>query len=167
MERAMKERGLTRLLEEIKNLVLLRRFRARNRMKEFLQRLEEGVTDDILKVLLELMSLVFLIDRDFRRNIEGFKATYVFKDYAGLAYTLVRFKNNKMYVKRQKEDNPTFTLRYKDGHSLFKLLLSDSPNVLKAMLDQEVDFQGNINYINKFAYMAIHLKLKALGQLPE
>jgi len=37
--------------------------------------------------------------------------------------------------------------------------------VLDAMLNQEVDFDGNLNYINKFAYMAMRLKLMAMGKV--
>lgn len=119
--------------------------------------------ENIMDVLLTLMGLVLRLDKNYRRNIEGFNAVYVFTDKAGDFYSAAIFKDNKLTVTNNKVENPTFTLIFKDDESLIKLLFSGAPDILNAMLNQEVDFDGNINYMSKFAYMALHLVLGLTG----
>ena len=82
-----------------------------------------------------------------------------------MAYVAAEFKNNKLKVKQKQAEHFELMLTFNDGHSLFKLLLSESPDILDAVLNQEVDFSGNINYLNKFAYMAMRLRLMAMGKM--
>ncbi|MDR0294271.1 MAG: SCP2 sterol-binding domain-containing protein [Oscillospiraceae bacterium] len=147
------------------NRLLFRRTRRNRYFDKLTACVEEGVTDAFLTILLNLMSLALLIDPKYRRNIRDFEAQYIFKDKTGRVYVTAVFKNNKMRVRQKKADNPNLTLIFKDGASLFKLLLSGSPDILSALLNQEVDFTGNINYLNKFAYMAMHLWLTVTGKL--
>lgn len=143
------------------NRLLFRQLRADRCFKKLLLCIEEGATDIFLKTLLNLMSLVICLDPSFRRNINNFKAKYVFKDKPSMVYIVAEFKNNKLKIHKKRVENSELTLIFKDGESLFKLLLSDAPDILNAVLNQEVDFYGNINHLNKFAYMAMHLKLMA------
>lgn len=119
--------------------------------------------ENVMDALLKLMGLVLRLDKNYRRNIEGFNATYVFTDKAGDFYSAAIFKDNRLTVTGKKVENPTFTLIFKDNGSLIKLLFSGAPDILNAMLNQEVDFDGNINYMSKFAYMALHLVLGLTG----
>lgn len=146
------------------NRLLFRQFRADRYFDKLLLCIEEGASDIFLKVLLNLMSLVICLDPSFRSNIKNFEAKYVFKDKPSMVYIVADFKNNKLKIRKKRVENPELTLIFKDGESLFKLLLSDAPDILNAVLNQEVDFCGNINYLNKFAYMAMHLKLIATGK---
>ena len=152
------------VLQRISNRLLFRKTRADRYFGKLLTCIEERVTDDFLNVLLNLMSLVLLTDPKYRRNILDFEAKYVFKDQSGLVYVTTDFKNNKMTVRHKHIDDSKLTLIFKNGASLFKLLMSEPPDILSALLDQEVDFIGNINYLNKFAYMATRLRLMALGR---
>jgi hypothetical protein len=141
------------------NLVFFRSIRQKNAVKDLLECLEEEVADGFLEILLEVMRLTFFVDKDFRRNIENFSARYVFQDKSGEVYVVAVFDNNRLTVSKRTVENPTFTLIFRDGNSLIKFLLSPSPDILNALLNQEIDFFGNINYINKFAYLAMHLKM--------
>lgn len=114
-------------------------------------------------LVLELLSLSFLLNKNFRKNIANFTADYVFTDKAQDFYVRASFKNEKMHVTRKKLDNPTFALIFKDTASFFKLITSKEPDLLNAMLNQDIEFTGNINYINKFAYMGQHLVLSITG----
>jgi hypothetical protein len=145
------------------NLLLFRSIRQKKAKNRFLESLENGVADDILQLLLDVMSLTLLVDKKFRKNIENFSGCYVFQDKTGKVYVVANFDKNKLKVSAKKIDIPTFTLIFRDGNSLIKFLLSPSPDILNALLNQEIDFFGNINYINKFAYMAMHLKLAVSG----
>lgn len=117
----------------------------------------------VMDILLMLMGLVLRIDKDYRRNIENFNAVYVFTDKAGDFYSAAVFKDNRLTVTSKRVENPTFTLVFRDDQALVKLLFSGAPDILNAMLNQEVDFEGNINYMSKFAYMALHLVLGLTG----
>jgi hypothetical protein len=141
------------------NLLFFRRMRQKNAIKNMLECLEEQSADGFLDILLEVMSLTFFVDKKFRENIDGFSGRYVFEDKSGKVYVAAVFRNNKLSVSNKKIEDPTFTLIFRDGHSLIKFLLSPSPDILNALLNQEIDFFGNINYINKFAYLAMHLKM--------
>lgn len=131
--------------------------------KKLLDIIEGKLTESVIDILLKLMSVVFAIDKNYRRNIEGFNAVYVFTDKNNDYYSVASFMNGKLKVSSKKVENPTFSLIFRNNSSLVKLLFSGAPDILKAMLDQEVDFIGNINYINKFAFMALHLVLELTG----
>jgi len=132
----------------------------------------EFAADAFLTILLNLMALVLCFNRDYNRsNIKDFKAKYVFMDKSKKLYVTAEFKKtwllkrDVLKVRQKQMKNPDFTLKFKNGRSFFKLIFSDTPDVLDAMLNQEVDFDGNLNYINKFAYMAMRLKLMAMGKV--
>jgi hypothetical protein len=136
---------------------LLKRFAS-----EFSKNMSAGKADAFLTVLLKLMALFFIISPNYRRNINGFEATYVFTDTSGRLYVAAEFRNNRLYVRQRLTETFDFKLTFTDGRALFKLLLSPAPDVLDAVLNQQVDFTGNINYLNKFAYMAVSLQQVAL-----
>lgn len=131
--------------------------------KELLDAVEGRITENVLDIVLNLMRLLFVLDRDFRKNIRGFEATYVFTDQEGGFYVTAKFYNGRMIVGNKKEEAPSFTLRFRDNEALIKLLFSGSADILNAVLNQMVDFQGNVNYICKFGYMALHILLQITG----
>lgn len=132
--------------------------------KRLLDCIEGRVIDDVLDILLKLMGLMFYLDHDYRRNIENFQATYVFTDYNGDFYTAVDFDNGKLKVSKETVSKPTFKLIFRDSNALIKVLFQGASDILEAMLNQEVDFEGNINYMGKFGYMALHPVLELTGQ---
>jgi hypothetical protein len=147
------------LLRSFSNLLFFRKSRWKRVLQDLSACLEEQAADDFLEILLKVMSLTFFVDKDFRQNIEGFSAQYVFKDKQGAVYAAAVFGGNKLKVSNRKIEQPTFTLIFRDGNSLIKFLLSPAPDILNALLNQEIDFFGNINYINKFAYLAMYLRM--------
>jgi len=114
--------------------------------------------DLFLGILLQAMRAKFIVDAEYRKNIKNFTAQYVFKDRSAKICQVAHFANGKMRVSTKEPENPTFTLVFRDGKALLSLLFSPAPDVLNALLNQEVDFTGNINYLNKFAYMALLAK---------
>lgn len=132
--------------------------------KQLLDCIEGNVIDNVLDTLLKLMGLMFQLDRDYRKNIENFQATYVFTNFNGDFYTAVEFNNGKMKISNKKVAEPTFKLIFRDNNALISVLLQGASDILKAMLNQEVDFEGNINYMSKFGYMALHPILELTGR---
>ena len=132
--------------------------------KHLLECMEGAVIDNVLEMLLKLMGLMFWLDSDYRKNIENFQASYVFTDYDGDFYTAVHFDNGNMKVSSKKVSKPTFKLIFRDSNALINVLLRGASDILDAMLKQEVDFEGNINYMSKFGYMALHPILELTGK---
>jgi len=124
--------------------------------------LSRVIADRFLIVLLRIMSLMLKIDANYRKNIRGFSAEYLFIDGQSGLHIAAIFKDNKLKVRKKQISNPAVTLVFKDGEAIMKLLLSYPPNIFEAALNQEIDFKGNLNYLIKFAYMALTLRNMAL-----
>ena len=152
---------LTAFLRGAANRLLFRVFRTKQGMGRLRYMLRGEITERLLVVLLRVMSLVFLIDAEYRKNIENFEATYVFSDIKSHLYLVAIFRNNRLKIRRRPVLEPTFTLIFKDGKVLMKLLFSKSTNILDLILKQDVEFKGSINYLGKFIYMALKLKQMA------
>jgi hypothetical protein len=150
------------IIQNCVNRLMFRQTRANRYFEEFRLCIEGKAGNKFLFILLNLMSLVLLVDPKFRMNVKGFNGKYVFKDKSNNMYIAAEFKNNLIKVRKKRVENYNVMLDFKDGRALFKLLLSESPDILDAVLNQEVEFSGNINYLNKFAYMAMSLRLMAM-----
>jgi len=151
------------MFEKILNWLLLRPLRAKRLRKRFLQCLESEVAEEFLEMLLKLMSLVFFLDRDFRRNIKDFKGRYLFKSRDNSITVAVVFKGNRMRVCEKEIKDTDVTVIFRNGRALMGYLLSPKPDILGSLLRQDVTFNGNLNYVYKFAYMAKRLQLTATG----
>ncbi len=119
------------------------------------------VVDELLYFLLNAMSLLFILDKEFRKNISGFRATYVicsedktidvsavFKEV-----TVLFRKQDGMEVKDTIDENPTTMVKFKDGKTMVRFLLAENPDVLAGMLNNQLSVSGNLNYLFKFVYM--------------
>jgi hypothetical protein len=126
--------------------------------------LESELAEGFLELLLSLMGVVFTLDRDFRRNIEGFEAAYLFRSMDGAVTVAALFHDGELEVREEEIASPTVTVTFRDAKALAHLLLAPKPDILGAMLRQEVSPEGNLNYLYKFAYLAKRLQLMATGE---
>lgn len=134
-------------------------------MNKFSDCLLSEFAEDFLQLLLGLMSIGFLVDRDFRKNIEGFNGRYQFKSKDGHINVAALFADNRLEVREDDISNPDITIYFKDGKALMSYLLTPKPDILGSILHQEVSLDGNLNYLYKFAFMAKRLQLMAAGAL--
>lgn len=79
------------------------------------------------------------------------KSAPVYPEYIGLAIW------SELETITTRKANP-MRLTKADAETLNK-----EPDILQAMLNQDIAFTGNINYMNKFGYMAQHLLLRITG----
>lgn len=128
--------------------------------RAFIKCLRDEALDLSLELLLGFMRLYLLVDPSFRRNIEQFEARYSFKSTDGRIDAGIIFSESKMKVVRGAIDNAHIAVVFKDGPALKKFLFAPEPDIIGAILNNEVSYTGNLNYLSKFAYMAKHLKLK-------
>ncbi len=122
--------------------------------------------EDFLELLLGLMSVVFLLDSDFRKNIDGFTGRYQFRSRDGCIAVAALFADGTLEVREEEISDPHITILFKDGKALMGYLLTPKPDILGSMLRQEVSLDGNLNYLYKFAFMAKRLQLMATGGAP-
>ena len=138
-------------------------------LKLALKRLEKCLSlemaEEFLKILLEVMRLAFFFDHDYRKNIEGFSGSYLFRSSDHAIAVSATFSGGEMDISEEEVLNPNVTVIFKDGKALMNFLLSGNPDILGSMLRQEVSPEGNLNYLYKFAYMARRLQLMAGGQV--
>jgi hypothetical protein len=135
--------------------VLLRRSLGRLR-----KGIEAGALDFFLETLLRIMGLVFLLDKDYGKNIDGFVARYSFRSRDGRIAASAVFDGDRMKVKRGALEETNVTVTFRDGKALKEYLFSDNPDIIGSILDNSVTYDGNLNYLAKFAYMARNLQLR-------
>jgi len=132
-------------------------------LNKFIGCMESELAEDFLKILLELMGVVLLIDSDYRKNIIGFKGRYQFRSSDGAITVAALFDNDELCVDEAVIEKPDISVTFANGKALMNYLLSPKPDVLGSMLRQEVRLEGNLNYLYRFAYMAKRLQLMATG----
>ncbi len=137
----------------------------KNRLKKLKAEIETEVAgealDKLLFLLLKAMGLLFLVDKEYRKNIKDFNATYVicsrdkkidvsaiFKKVHGLFS-----EKDGMEVRDVIVENPTTTVTFRDGKAMAEFLLSGNPDVIAGMLDNQLSVSGNLNYLFKFVYL--------------
>ena len=116
------------------------------------------LAEEFLKTLLTLMSIVFVVNRDYRRNIEGFTGRYQFLSKDGQLTMAAVFRDGRMEVLERRIADPHITVTFRDGRTLINFLITPRQDILGAMLRHDVVTRGNLNYLNKFAYMAKQLQ---------
>lgn len=132
-------------------------------LKKFADSVSSEFAEDFLRLLLSLMSVVFMFDHQFRGNIESFNGRYQFKSKDGQIKLAALFGNNRLEVEEKEIPDPNITILFKDGKALMNFLLTPKPDILGSMLHQEISLNGNLNYLYKFAFMAKRLQLMATG----
>lgn len=115
--------------------------------------------EEFLQVLLNLMSLTFAADSEFRENIENFEGRYLFRSEDGQVTMAAIFTKGKMAVEEAMIEDPDITITFRSGRILLNFILSPRQDILGSMLRQEVKTEGNLNYLYKFGFLAKQLQL--------
>lgn len=122
------------------------------------------VTDEFLEMLLKGMDIAFFISGSYRKNIEGFRGRYLFKTADGTVAASVIFKDRDMEVKDDAIDDWDVMVTFENHTALRNFLFSRNQDILNSILSNEVEVEGNLNYIYKFGFMARDLA-KRVGAL--
>lgn len=127
--------------------------------KNFRDVFSSRVAENFLETLLNLMKIVFVVNPDYRRNIENFKGRYQFLSKDERLKVGVVFGGGRMKVVDEKIERPDITIAFRDGRTLLDFIFSPRQDILGAMLRHDVETTGNLNYLYKFGYMAKQLQL--------
>lgn len=143
--------------------VLYRSKRFKSLMDELRECLaNEDLLDKLMELMLKCLSVLFMVDCKFRRNIKNFEAVYSFKSMDGKISLAAVFKDSRMTVYDEARPDSTITVMFKDGKTLRDFILSPNPDIIQAMLTNTLSYEGNLNYLLKFGYLVTHL-LHKLG----
>ena len=126
--------------------------------RRLVEQFRGGATDAMVELLLEGMATAFLLSRSFRDNIRGFSARYVFTTEDGSVGASARFDGKRMHVEREPVDHWTVRVRFKNADRLRRFLFSKNQDILQSILDNDVEMDGNVNYIFKFGFLARDLE---------
>jgi len=127
--------------------------------RKLVEQLRTRATDDFLAALLRGMDLAFALSRSYREaNLERFRARYVFATTDGKVGATAQFEDGDMKVSGEAADDFTVRVRFKDAAALRRFLFAQKQDVLDSLLNNEVELDGNVNYIYKFGYMARDLE---------
>ncbi|CCK81411.1 MULTISPECIES: hypothetical protein [Desulfobacula] len=120
-----------------------------------------GALDNLLYLLLKAMSLLFVVNKDYRKNIKDFTASYAICSRDKKIDVSAVFKKVNVLFAQQDGmkamdslvENPTTTVTFKDGKAMADFLLSGNTDVIAGMLNNQLSVSGNLNYLFKFIYL--------------
>ncbi len=123
-----------------------------------------AVTDQFVELLLRGMDLAFCLSWGYHKNIKHFQGTYLFRTAeSGTVHTAI-FTNGNMQVGHEAVEDWDVRVTFKSPEVLKAFLLSPDRDIVDAVLKNDVEVDGNLNYIYKFGFMAMDLA-KRLGVL--
>jgi len=121
--------------------------------KKLINELIGKATDFFLELLLKGMSLAFCLSKGYRKNIKNFKGRYLFKTADNHVVVAATFDNGNMDVHRDAIENWDVAITFKDTTAFKDFIFSRNQDILDSLLKNEVEVDGNINYIYKLGFM--------------
>jgi hypothetical protein len=128
------------------------------------QWVENRSTEWFLKLFLWFFGLSFRLSPELRKNIEDFEATYVFKTEDGSVKESAVFRKDgnggTVMVREDKPvPDPDVTVVFKNAYVLKRYLYSlADQDILELILQNDVQLDGNWNYVCKFLFMIRDLR---------
>jgi hypothetical protein len=118
------------------------------------------VTDKFLELLLKGMDLAFCLSKGYRKNIKDFEARYVFRTHDQRVGATAKFRDGDMRVDEKAQGEWNARVTFKNPAALRSFIFSKDQDILNSLLKNEVEVDGNLNYIYKFGFMARDLAHK-------
>ena len=124
------------------------------------EELSGKVTDKLLELLLSGMDLAFCLSKGYRRNIKDFEGRYLFRTTDNLVAATATFKDGDMEVHEEAIDDWDVRITFKDAATLGAFIFSRDQDILDSLIANDVEVDGNPNYVYKFGFMARDLGRK-------
>jgi hypothetical protein len=130
------------------------------------ERVEDIRTEWFLKLFLWAFGLSFRLFPELRENIEDFEGTYVFKTRSGSVKESAIFKRDGnggpvMTRKDEPDPDPDVTVVFKNADVLKQYLYSlADQEILELLLANDVQLDGNWNYVCKLLFMIRELRFR-------
>ena len=111
-------------------------------------------TDEFLELLLMGMDLAFCLSKGYRRNIRDFEGRYLFRTADDIVAAAATFKHGDMEVHKEAIEDWDVRVTFKDARAFKDFIFSRDQDILDSLLANDVEMDGNLNYIYKFGFMA-------------
>lgn len=115
-------------------------------------------TDEFLELLLRGMDSAFWLFRGYRQNIKNFSGRYVFNTRSNRVAASAVFKDGDMIVHEEALDQWDVKVTFENAQALRNFLFSSDQDIVDSLLRNQVEVDGNLNYIYKFGFMARDLR---------
>ena len=116
--------------------------------------LDGEATDIFVELLLRGMDWAFCLMKGYRKNIRGFEGRYLFRTAGEKVVSSAVFSDGDMRVMDSGITDWNVCITFKSTEALKKFLFSRDQDILNSLLANEVEIDGNLNYIYKFGFMA-------------
>ena len=137
--------------------------------KKFVNQVQEEVTEEFLKILLQFLRFSCYLDAYLRRSIKDFNGRIELRSDDKDIRVLAEFKNGRLNPKELKPDEELVppanaSIVFKNPEAVKNFLLPEGGlegrrDVLRSYLNNEIRLEGNFNYIYRFGFLATHLQL--------
>lgn len=131
-------------------------FLSRIWQRHVIKELGGDMTDNFLELLLQGMTFAFELSPSYRENIEGFEGKYLFTASDQVAVSAA-FHNGRMTRGTEPIDDWNVHVAFKDAAALRAFLFCSGQDILDAILRNDVQIEGNLNYIYRFGFLAREL----------
>ena len=120
-------------------------------------------TDKFLEFLLYGMDSAFWLLKGYKQNIKNFSGKnfsgrYVFTTQNNRVAASAVFKDGDMVVHEEALNQWDVKVTFKNAQALRDFLFSGDQDIVDSLLKNEVEVDGNLNYIYKFGFMARDLE---------
>ena len=129
-------------------------FIAKRSSKDLVSQWTGKLTDECLENLLRGMDFAFRVSRGYRKNIKNFKGSYVFRTREGEVVSSATFEDGSMDVHEKAIEDWHVRVTFKDQQAFWKFLFSKNQDILGSILANEVEVDGNLNYLYRFGFLA-------------
>ncbi len=160
---------VSRIYQKIRHFLIKGAFR-----KCLSKEMTEEVGEEFLKILLKLLNVARYLDDYLQKSIDGFNGRIQFRNRNNAIRVLAEFKENRLDSRELDPDEelsplPDATIIFKNYEALMNFLLpkGGKRDVLRSLLQNEVQFEGNLNYIYRFGFLATHAQLPFFKMMEE
>ena len=129
-------------------------------IQELLAAISGVATDTFVGLLLDVMKLGLEHSPDYHGNIEDFKGSYVFRTADDRVCKAAIFDQGGMEISDTAPEEWDARVTFATVPAFQKFLFSGDQDILNSLLANEVEVDGNLNYIYKFGFMARELQLR-------
>ena len=127
----------------------------------FIAQMDSNKMDKLLELGLKAMSLLFLLCPEYRENIKGFKGKVAFNTVDGQLGATASFGRflhlPVLRMRKTAVSNANVTITFSDGQAMASFITEPSPDIISGILDNKLNFTGNMNYILRFVFLAMDI----------
>ena len=121
------------------------------------------IGDKLLELLLHGMDMALAFSRSCRAGIRNFNGKYLFMTKDRGVVSSVTFDNGDMKVHHDRVEGWNVRVNFSDEAALMEYLFSEDQDILNTILENEVEVNGNLNYVYRFGYLAKNVRDRILG----